>query len=153
MWCRRRRRTRRRRRDGKALAFEAYARQAKNTEAERRACEIRLRAERKAGMLLTRMDRAQGKRTDIPTSPHAGAKSFREQAEESGVSKRQAERWQQLAAVPNDEFEAALAEPEKPSTASIIKGAKAEQEPMDSNALWLLGRLRDFERKELLDAA
>ena len=33
----------------KALAIEIYARQARNTEAERQACEIRLRAERKCG--------------------------------------------------------------------------------------------------------
>jgi hypothetical protein len=34
-----------------AIALEVYARQAHNTEAERKACEIRLRAERKAGAL------------------------------------------------------------------------------------------------------
>ena len=32
---------------------------------ERRACEIRLRAERKAGKLLAKMEKAQGKRTDL----------------------------------------------------------------------------------------
>jgi len=42
----------------KALAFEAYAQQVKNTEAECRACEIRLRAERKAGQLLQTKERA-----------------------------------------------------------------------------------------------
>ena len=36
----------------KAKALEEYAKQARNVEAERRACEIRLRAERKAGKLL-----------------------------------------------------------------------------------------------------
>ena len=35
-----------------AVAMEVYFRLAKNTEAERRACEIRLRAERKGGKLL-----------------------------------------------------------------------------------------------------
>lgn len=40
--------------------MEAYFRQAKNTEAERRACEIRLRAERKAGQLLAKMEKAKG---------------------------------------------------------------------------------------------
>jgi hypothetical protein len=43
----------------KAVALEAYFRQAKNPEPERRACEIRLRAERKAGLLVpSRADKA-----------------------------------------------------------------------------------------------
>lgn len=37
----------------KARAIEMYARQVRNTGAERQACEIRLRAERKCGQLLT----------------------------------------------------------------------------------------------------
>ncbi len=52
---------------------------AKNTEAERRACEIRLRAERKAGKLAAKLERTQGKRTDIITSAQRGAKSYEEQ--------------------------------------------------------------------------
>jgi hypothetical protein len=41
-----------------AVALEIYARQAHNVEAERRACEIRLRAERKAGALSTKLQRS-----------------------------------------------------------------------------------------------
>src|ERR1700755_3342709 len=40
----------------KAVALEHYSRQAHNTEAERQACEIRLRAERKAGELLRKLN-------------------------------------------------------------------------------------------------
>ena len=98
----------------KAMALEAYAKQARNTEAERRACEIRLRAERKAGELLSKMEKAprgpdkngSGQRSqrgtsDIPTLP------------ELGISKQQSHRWQKLAAVPKEEFETALRAPEK----------------------------------------
>jgi hypothetical protein len=42
-----------------------------------------------------------------------GAKSFQQQLDGHGISKRQAENWQKLAAVPQPEFEAALARPEK----------------------------------------
>jgi hypothetical protein len=44
----------------KARAIEVYARQAKNVEAERQACEIRLRAERKAAQLKREEGFAKG---------------------------------------------------------------------------------------------
>ena len=139
----------------KAMAFEAYARQAKNTEAERRACEIRLRAERKAGQLLADMEKAKGNAG--PGRGKAGGAvgpAFNDAPalRDIGISKSQSSRWQQLAAVPEAQFEAALAAPEKPSTSGIIR-PPPKQEPMDPKALWLWGRLRDFERDGLLDAA
>lgn len=134
-----------------SLAIEMYMRQQRNTEAERRACEIRLRAERKVGRLLKKLDRAQGKRSDR-TSAQTGPKSLTEQLDEHGISQTQAKRFQQLADVPDDEFETALAAPTKPSTTSIVNGSKPKQDPMDPRALWLWGRLRDFEREGILDA-
>ena len=44
----------------KALALEIYYRQAKNPEPERRACEIRLRAERRAGELEAAREKNKG---------------------------------------------------------------------------------------------
>jgi len=43
-----------------AIAWEVYSRQANNVEAERQACEIRLRAERKAGEILQKREKAKG---------------------------------------------------------------------------------------------
>jgi hypothetical protein len=137
----------------KAVAFEAYARQAKNTEAERSACEIRLRAERRVGQLLAEMDKAKGAAEPGTnrgaTRSHADTASPRTLSD-MGISKTQSARWQQLAAVPETQFEAALASPDKPTTTGIISPPK--QEPMDPRALWLWGRLRDFERDGLLSA-
>src|SRR5262245_9154556 len=45
----------------KALALQLYAKQAKNVEAERKACEIRLRAERRAGELMAMLERSTPK--------------------------------------------------------------------------------------------
>ena len=129
----------------KAVAMEAYFLQAKNTEAERRACEIRLRAERKAGQLLAKMKKAQGKRTDLVA--RGDQVDDRQTLSDVGVSKDQSSRWQALADVSQEDFEAALGGEKKPSTNGII--AKAPQMPATS--LWLWGRLRDFERDGLLD--
>jgi hypothetical protein len=83
----------------KALAIETYARQAKNVEAESQACEIRLRAERRAGQLLGEMEKARGARGS------------------GSISHDQSSRWQKLAAIPEAEFEATFAKPsKKPST-------------------------------------
>jgi hypothetical protein len=93
----------------KALAFEAYAKQAKNTEAERRACEIRLRAERKAGQLLAAMSLKPGRPAKSSTATRIS---------DLQISEDQSSKWQQLAAVPDEQFEAALAAPEKPGTSA-----------------------------------
>jgi hypothetical protein len=54
--------------------LEQYARQARNTEAERKACEIRLRAERKCGQLSAALVTAPGRRRDL-TSGHGAQRS------------------------------------------------------------------------------
>lgn len=74
----------------KAMALEMYARQAKNKDAERKASDVRLRAERRTGELLKELARAEagamrnpngraGKKptsnsaTQVPPSPYAAA--------------------------------------------------------------------------------
>lgn len=75
-------------------------------EAERRACEIRLRAERKAGAISKALDRSNpGKRkTDlrgtVPTKSSV--------LHGAGISVDQAKRWEKLAAVPDEAFEREL---------------------------------------------
>jgi len=139
----------------KALAFEVYARQAQNTEAEQYACEIRLRAERKAGALIQVMDKAKAGRPPA-NNPSPAARDFRGAPTlgDLGISYDQSSQWQQLADIPDDQFEAALtASDRKPSTAGIIAAAtppKPDIVPVASDALWLWGRLRDFERDGLL---
>ena len=44
----------------KVRAIEMYARQVRNVEAERQACEIRLRKERHRGQMLRAMEKAKG---------------------------------------------------------------------------------------------
>jgi hypothetical protein len=96
--------------------------------------------------------RARGKRSDLPTSSQPKAKSFHEQIAEHGISKGQAERWQRLADIPDEGFAAALAGPKKPTTNGIIQAAfPPKPKPVSPEALWLWGRLRDFQRDGMLD--
>jgi hypothetical protein len=81
----------------KARAIEVYARQAKNFEAERKACEIRLRAERKAGQILAGTEKAKGgDAATILARRSTGATGVQTLAD-LGISKDQSSSWQQLA--------------------------------------------------------
>lgn len=137
----------------RAIALEVYSRQAHNFENELRACQIRLRAERKAGRLSKQLDKTPGARTDrepLGTAPRGSTK--REVLEAAGITTDQAKRWEKLADVPDDQFEAALAGPEKPTTTGIIEAAKPKTiTPVSRDALWLWGRLNDFRRDGVID--
>jgi hypothetical protein len=151
----------------KAMAFEHYARQAQNVEAERKAIEVRIRAERRAGQLLKDMERSpvaknpkafDDKKPSEP-SPYARAK------QDAHISENQAHRWQKLAEIPHETFEGKLQDPlVRPTTsgllettktdsdipaAFVVNGKPIQQAPDD--ALWLWGHLRDFERESYLE--
>jgi hypothetical protein len=131
----------------KALAWEIYSQQAKNVENERRACEIRLRAERKAGQLLKQMT----ERGERARGGEAGRReSVLTTLADLGVSRDQSSNWQKLADVPEDQFEVALKGLDKPTTSGILAAA-TKAPPRDERSLWLWGRLQDFERDGLLD--
>jgi len=123
----------------KAIALEAYFRQAKNPEPERKACEIRLRAERKAGQLLSAMEKKR--------QPAAACSQYQRALTANQIGERSARYWQELGRVPDEEFEAAMAEPKKPSRERILSKNKPAEEPqrMYPAALTLWGMLRDFE--------
>jgi hypothetical protein len=133
----------------KALALERYAQQAMNMEAERKACEIRLRAERRAGELLKEKQDAgeMATRGGDQKSMSRDTTLILPTLSDVGISRDQASKWKKLASVPEEQFEDALRDPEKkPSTNSIIKKVNGDQSKMNPRALWIWGRLRDFER-------
>jgi hypothetical protein len=116
----------------------------RNTEAEERAREIRLRAERKCGQLLTVQIEHGGDRRSSSAGSNLKLKDL-------NISGDQSSQWQRLAAVPEDLFEQALSEP-NPSTSGIITRHEVTERPaglvMDNHqALWLWGTLQDFERR------
>jgi hypothetical protein len=133
----------------RAVALENYARQAKNVEAERQACEIRLRAERKAGALSREIERSNpgSRKKDLAATVVPKSEVLRD----AGISPRQSKQWEKLAAVPQKTFDAVLADKTAmPSTNGIIRAAaEPKVTPVSTDALWLWGRLRDFERDVL----
>jgi len=112
----------------------------------------RLRAERKAGKLSTELEKKPGKRTDRQPVGAIPTGSKKDELRKAGVSQDQAKQWEKLAAVPDQEFETALADrTAKPTTNGIIRATMApKRTPVSTEALWLWGRLRDFERDGLL---
>jgi hypothetical protein len=113
----------------KALALEVYARQAKNTDAERKACDIRIRAERRAGKLLKELAEAELRATkshggaNIATvSPWATPVAQPQTLADLGVTRDQSSKWQKLAEIADKDFEQALRDPaKKPSTKALIR--------------------------------
>src|SRR5262249_23112835 len=87
---------------------QAYAKQAKDTEMITKATEIRMRAERRCGELLIEM----AKRRERLASKDALARGRKLQPREApkladlGISKTQSSRWQRLAALDIDTWEA-----------------------------------------------
>jgi hypothetical protein len=91
----------------KAEAMAAYARQAKDSELIQYATEIKVRAERKCGELLARTERAPGKRVDKTSSNDETR--YQEALRENDIPRATADRYQQLAAMPDAHFETAVA--------------------------------------------
>lgn len=139
----------------KAVALEAYYKQAKNTEAEIEAANVRLRAERRAGELLKELARAEpseiaragGHAKAATSSPETKQPSpYAEALDRNGMSRQTAHKFQALANVPAETFEKALSGPDRPSARRIIREVAAPQPKVNDKSLWLWGRLRDFER-------
>lgn len=136
----------------KALALEVYARQSKNTEAERKACDIRIRAERRCGELLKELARGDPGRPE-KAATHAAISPYASALESAGLNERTARRYQELASVPADIFEEAISgSPVKPTTKAIIDAARDPQPQLNDDALWVWGRLRDLERRGMFAA-
>lgn len=136
----------------RAIAMEHYHRLAHNVEAERQCCEIRLRATRKWRQLYDQGEKNKGGRPS--KNPSSDTTGFRTLADH-GVSRDEAARGAQLAALSDEEFEERLAQPGPLSTASLLSnGNGRSHHPVDlveEQALWLWGRLQEFRREGILD--
>ncbi len=91
----------------KAEALRLYTKQAgESLEMQNMCAEIKLRAERRAGELLREMDKNEG---GDPTPSHH-ARGFPPTLSDLGINYSQSSRWQTIAGIPEETFEAHLAE-------------------------------------------
>jgi phage N-6-adenine-methyltransferase len=99
----------------KAAAMRAYARQAKDKQLISHATEIMMRAERKAGELLTKMEKNKGARGQLHGRNGSGGRTRLPPEDTSpkladlGINKTQSSKWQKLAALDDEQFEAKVA--------------------------------------------
>lgn len=134
-----------------AMAIERYAQQALNMDAELKAREIRLRAERKLGVLLKEQkengNRDAGRGGDRKSqSRDTTVKTLAE----VGISRDQSSKFQKLAEIPEAEFEEALADPDqKPTTASLIRKLSGDGGKVHPQANYVNGQLREYEEGRL----
>jgi len=91
----------------KAMALQAYARQARDPDMERWVAEIRLRARRRVGELSAALETSERARTDL--RPDLGTQTKTEALEAAGLSKSEAHRCEQIAKVPAATFETYIA--------------------------------------------
>jgi hypothetical protein len=116
----------------KAVALEAYAKQANNHEAERQCGLIRVRAERKCGQMLADREKPKGNR-HVNSRTSEGTMLKNPTLAQIGITPDQSSTWQKLANVPEEEFEKAAARPGRvPKAAAIIKETNPDlpNEPM-----------------------
>lgn len=90
----------------KAEAMAAYARQAKDTELVQWATEIKVRAERRAGEMLASMEKAKG---GDPTLYQHVRGDRPPTLAEMGLTQNESSRYQSLASMSDEHFEAAVA--------------------------------------------
>jgi N6-adenosine-specific RNA methylase IME4 len=116
----------------KAVAVQAYARQAKDTTLIEHATDIRLRAERRAGELLAEMakrkERHAGK---APKGSRVATPMPQPKLSDLGVSKTQSSRWQALASIPQEKFESVVADARSKVDRAVrnaVRAVEIEQE-------------------------
>lgn len=119
-----------------AEAAKTYARAAKlGLDAQNHAAEIAILARRKAGEFLAQLERAGGSGRGNTTEKISNVgnllSDYKETIQESGISYQDANRWQQVAAVPEETFkdfiERTKSEGKELTTNGVIKIAKQLQ--------------------------
>ena len=121
-----------------AEAAKTYARAAKlGLDAQNHAAEIAILARRKAGEFLAQLDRNQGTRTDLTSSNVGRSSDYSETLQDAAITRQDANRWQQVAAVPEETFK------------EFIERTKSEGKELTTNGVIKIAK--QIQRKENID--
>lgn len=121
-----------------AEAAKTYARAAKlGLEAQNHAAEIAILARRKAGEFLAQLERGQGNRNDLTFTNVGKSSNYKEIIEDSDISYQDANRWQQVAAVPEQTFK------------EFIEQTKEAGKELTTNGVLKIAK--QLQRKEYID--
>ena len=155
-----------------AEAAHVYARQAQlGLDAQNNAAEVRLRAERRAGELLTEMHKHAGGRPPASSAcgenplpavtgfPQAKTQSQPPRLDDLHITRRQSSQWQQIAAMPEPVFEAHIrttrSRRKELTTASALKLARQHRGPRSAPPapVPIHDQLESGDRFDVADAA
>ena len=104
----------------RAMALAVYAKQARNYDVERKATDIRIRAEVRAGELLREMAQ-KGERQKAGDNQQGSNKAELPPAlAQLGISRKQSSDWQRVANIPETTRQAYLAQPQMPTTNGLL---------------------------------
>jgi hypothetical protein len=114
----------------KSEAMRLYAKQANDTELEQWAAEIKLRAQRAIGEISRTLEKQQGNAGKLPT----GGKFKTEALADAGISTSTANRYEQLAAIPDAAVEAFIAKSKDTGKPVSAKAVMAQLAPKSAPA-------------------
>jgi hypothetical protein len=129
-----------------AAMLEAAARVAKNTDAEMRAYEIRMRAAKKASKVYDGGEKARAGRPSKNSPDERGDSSRPKTLNELGISSQEMSEWRKLNTLSDEEFEEGL-------KTKTLSEKTARVIPVSDKALLFIGTMRDFNRRGYLAGA
>jgi hypothetical protein len=106
----------------KAVAMQAYAKQAKDTDLITQATEIRMRAERRAGQLAQMKERKERDTGKGNRNPALKSQAATPKLGDFGVTKTQSSRWQKLATLDDKTFETKVENASQRAYDGIVNG-------------------------------
>lgn len=127
-------------------------------ENERRAAEVRIRAERRCGELLIEMEKTGERNSGNEPGPGRGNKGVappdtfsKKSLADLGVSRDQSSQWQELARIPKKDFDEEFRKPGPARTTtgilSVHRPQPPTQERIDSDCIRVWGWICNFERE------